>query len=127
MASYTITWRKSTKKDLRRIPEADVREIVLAVEDLAGNPFPIGFTKMIGTKNVYRIRVGNYRVIYEIYGVELVVEVIRVGHRKDVYRQPDLVNTLENNARLAFPGMVLPWEVLAEAPGRGGEVLGAIR
>ena len=86
MASYTITWRKSTKKDLRRIPEADVREIVLAVEDLAGNPFPIGFTKLIGTQNVYRIRVGNYRVIYGIYGAELVVEVIRVGHRKDVYR-----------------------------------------
>jgi mRNA interferase RelE/StbE len=86
MASYTITWRKSTKKDLRRIPEADVREIVLAVEDLAGNPFPNGSINMTGTQNVYRIRVGNYRVIYEIYGGELVVEVIRVGHRKDVYR-----------------------------------------
>jgi mRNA interferase RelE/StbE len=86
MVSYTIAWRKSTKKDLRKIPEADVREIVLVVEGLAGNPFPNGSTKLIGTQNVYRIRVGNYKVIYEIYGVELVVEVIRVGHRKDVYR-----------------------------------------
>jgi len=86
MASYTITWRKSTKKDLRKIPEADVREIVQAVDALVENPFPIGSTKLIGTLNVHRIRVGNYRVIYEICDAELVIEVIRVGHRKDVYR-----------------------------------------
>ena len=61
-------------------------EILQAVEALAGNPFPIGSTKLIGTLNVHRIRVGNYRVIYEICDDELGNEVIRVGHRKDVYR-----------------------------------------
>ena len=86
MASYTITWRKSTKKDLRKIPEAHVREVVQAVEALAENPFPIGSTKLKGTQNVHRVRVGNYRVIYEIHGAVLVIEVMRVGHRKDVYR-----------------------------------------
>ena len=65
MVFYTITWRKSTKKDLRKIPEGDVLEILQAVEALAGNPFPIGSTKLIGTVDVHRIR---------------------VGHRKDVYR-----------------------------------------
>ena len=86
MVFYTITWRKSTKKDLRKIPEGDVLEILQAVETLAGNPFPIGSTTLIGTLDVHRIRVGKYRVIYEVQGNELVIEVIRVGHRKDVYR-----------------------------------------
>ena len=86
MVFYTITWRKSTKKDLRKIPEGDVLEILQAVEALAGNPFPIGSTKLIGTVDVHRIRVGKYRVIYEVQGNELVIEVICVGHRKDVYR-----------------------------------------
>ena len=61
-------------------------EILQAVEALAGNPFPIGSTKLNGTVDVHRIRVGKYRVIYEVQGNELVIEVIRVGHRKDVYR-----------------------------------------
>jgi mRNA interferase RelE/StbE len=86
MVFYTITWRKSTKKDLRKIPERDVLEILQAVEALAGNPFPISSTKLVGTVDVHRIRVGKCRVIYEVQGNELVIEVIRVGHRKDVYR-----------------------------------------
>lgn len=86
MAFYTITWRKSTEKDLRKIPEGDLLEILQAVEALAGNPCPIGSTKLIGTVDVHRIRVGKYRVVYEVQGNELVIEVIRVGHRKDVYR-----------------------------------------
>jgi hypothetical protein len=57
MVFYTITWRKSTKKDFRKIPEGDVLEILQAVKNLAGNPFPIVSTKLIGT--VHRIRVGK--------------------------------------------------------------------
>jgi len=86
MAFYTITWRKSTKKDFRKIPEEDAREILEAVEALAVNPFPNASTKLLGTLDVYRIRAGKYRVIYEVHGNELVIEVIRMGHRKDVYR-----------------------------------------
>jgi len=86
MAFYTITWRKSTKKDFRKIPEEDAREILETVEALAVNPFPNASTKLLGTLDVHRIRVGKYRVIYEVHGIELVIEVIRVGHRKDVYR-----------------------------------------
>ena len=56
------------------------------LKPLQGNPFPIGSTKLMGTVDVHRIRVGKYRVIYEVQGNELVIEVIRVGHRKDVYR-----------------------------------------
>jgi hypothetical protein len=54
MAFYTITWRKSTKKDFRKIPEEDAREILEAVEALAGNSFPNASTKLIGTLDVHR-------------------------------------------------------------------------
>ena len=86
MAFYTITWRKSTEKDLRKIPEGDLLEILQAVEALAGNPCPIGSTKLIGIVDVHRIRVGKYRVVYKVQGNKLVIAVIRVGHGKDVYR-----------------------------------------
>ena len=81
MESYAITWRKSTKKDLRKIPEGDVLEILAAIEALAEKPFPIGSMKLSGTQDVYRIRLGKYRVIYDVKGEELVIEVIRVGSR----------------------------------------------
>ena len=63
-------------------------------------------------------------MIYEIYGVELVVEVIRVGYRKDVGKRI-FVNAKENSVPLVFPEMVFPWDVPTEAPGRGEEVSGA--
>ena len=87
MGSYLIEWRKSTKKDLRRIAARDVRSIVSAVSELASNPRPHGCTKMQGSDCAYRVRVGNYRVIYEIYDDRIAIEVIRVSHRSDVYRK----------------------------------------
>jgi len=86
MASYEITWRKSTKKDLRKIRPDEVAGIIKAVEALAENPLPDGCTKLVSSQHIYRIRVGDYRVIYEVIGRVLIIEVIRVAHRKDVYR-----------------------------------------
>ena len=86
MDCFTITWRKSTKKDLRKIPLGDVAKIIGAVEELALNPFPDGHKKLTGTHHAYRIRVGNYRVLYEVLGRVLTIDVIKVAHRKDVYR-----------------------------------------
>jgi len=87
MGSFRIEWRKSTKKDLRRIAEAEVRKIVDAVGSLADDPRPHGCTKMQGSDCAYRIRVGDYRVIYEIYEDRVVVEVVRVRHRREIYRK----------------------------------------
>jgi mRNA interferase RelE/StbE len=87
MASFRIEWRKSTKKDLRRIAATEVQKIVDAVESLADDPRPHGCTKMLGSDCAYRIRVGDYRVIYEIYEMRIVIEVVRVRHRRDVYRK----------------------------------------
>ncbi len=87
MASYRIEWRRATKKDLRRIDREVVRRIVSAVEELAKNPYPPGCQKLAGSEFAYRIRVGDYRVLYEVFAGILVIEVVRVGHRRDIYRK----------------------------------------
>jgi mRNA interferase RelE/StbE len=87
MASYKIEWRKSTRKDLRRIAPHEVKRIVSAVEALVIDPFPQGCTKLSGSERAYRIRIGDYRVIYEVVDDVLIIEVIKVGHRRDVYRE----------------------------------------
>ena len=87
MASYSIRWRASTKKDLRSLPLQEVARVIAAVERLIAEPLPHGSQKLSGSERTYRIRVGDYRVIYEVLIELRVVEVQRVRHRKDVYRQ----------------------------------------
>lgn len=87
MASYRISWRSSTKKDLRKIPQQQVEHIIAEVEALAQEPFPHGVQKLTGSERTYRIRVGEYRVIYEILSAEQMIEVERIRHRKDVYQK----------------------------------------
>jgi len=84
--AFRIEWKKSTKKDLRRLPSATVDRVIVAVEALAEVPFPHGVEKLSGSEHAYRIRVGDYRVIYEVVASQKLVEVQRVRHRKDVYR-----------------------------------------
>lgn len=86
MASFEIHWRASTKKDLRSIPTHDVARIVSAVEQLGETQHPPGSIKLAGTEQTYRIRVGDYRVIYEVISSLKRVEIQRVRHRKEVYR-----------------------------------------
>lgn len=86
MASYQIEWRKSTKRDLKAIPLQQVERIVSAVTALANNPRPSGCTKLSGSDCAYRIRIGDYRVIYEIFDNKLLIEIVKAAHRKNVYR-----------------------------------------
>ena len=86
MASFDLQWRKSTSKDLRRIPREAVSRIVAAVAKLAEEPLPHGSEKLTGSEHTYRIRVGDYRVVYELLRKANIVEIQRVRHRKDVYR-----------------------------------------
>jgi mRNA interferase RelE/StbE len=85
MASYEIRFRKSVSKDLDPIPKRDVERIVAAIGALADNPRPPQSRKLSGSEK-YRLRCGVYRVLYEIQNDVLVVCVVKVGHRKDVYR-----------------------------------------
>ncbi len=86
MASFEIQWRSSTKKDLRGIPLHEVARIVAAVEKLTEEPQPHGSQKLSGSEHTYRIRVGDYRIVYELQLASKCIEVQRVRHRKDVYR-----------------------------------------
>ena len=87
MESFSIQWRSSIKKDIRGLPRHEVARVVEAVSQLATDPLPHGSQKLAGSERTYRIRVGDYRVIYEVFGNSHVVEVQRVRHRKDVYRE----------------------------------------
>lgn len=87
MASFSLQWRTSTRKDLRKLPPREVERIVTEVELLAEEPFPHGSEKLAGADHTYRIRVGDYRVIYEVFVPSKLVEIQRVRHRKDVYRK----------------------------------------
>jgi mRNA interferase RelE/StbE len=86
MGSFNLQWRKSTRKDLRRISREAVSRIIAEVEKLAEEPLPHGSEKLSGSERTYRIRVGDYRVVYELLRDAKIVEIQRVRHRKDVYK-----------------------------------------
>ncbi len=85
MARYEVRLRKSVSKDLDPIPKRDVQRIVAAIAALADDPRPPQSRKLSGSEK-YRLRCGVYRVLYEIQDDILVVCVVAVGHRKEVYR-----------------------------------------
>ena len=84
MEKYRITFKKSVAKDLRRIPNQDVKRILNRIDRLAENPRGEGCVKLSGLDR-YRVRLGLYRIIYEIVDDRLVVHVVKVGHRSGVY------------------------------------------
>jgi mRNA interferase RelE/StbE len=83
---FRIEWKKSTRKDLRKLPASTVERIVGTVGGLAENPFPHGVEKLSGSQHAYRIRLGDYRIVYEVITDLKLVEIQWVRHRKDVYR-----------------------------------------
>jgi mRNA interferase RelE/StbE len=86
MARYEVRVRQSVGKDLVPIPKKDVQRIVAAIGALADDPRPPQAKKLSGAEK-YRLRCGDYRVLYEIQDDVLIVCVVKVGHRKDVYRE----------------------------------------
>lgn len=87
MPPYAVEFLPSADKALQRLPVATQRRIVAAVAALADNPRPTGVVRLADDENAWRIRVGSYRVLYEVHDKRLLVLVVRVGHRKDVYRK----------------------------------------
>lgn len=86
MAPYVVRFTKRADRDLDRLP-GDLRvRAIRMIESLAGNPRPNGSIKLSGKEDMYRIRVGDYRIIYEVQDKVLLILVLRVGHRRDVYR-----------------------------------------
>ena len=88
MAGYRVVVKPSAEKELDQVGSRKDRErIAQRLLDLATNPRPFGVEKLANEDNLYRVRQGNYRIIYEIDDGESCVRVMRIGHRKDVYRR----------------------------------------
>jgi mRNA interferase RelE/StbE len=85
VASYSIQIKRSAAKELETLPLKDRRRIVALIRALANDPRPPGSEKLSGEEK-YRLRQGNYRILYEIVDEDLIVTVVRIGHRRDVYR-----------------------------------------
>ena len=84
---YEIKFESAAGKELSKLPNAHQLSIVEKIKALKYEPRPHGCKKLKGHNRMYRIRIGNYRVIYDIYDNVLTVLVLHIGHRKDVYRK----------------------------------------
>ena len=85
MAGYRIFFKVSVEKDLRKIPQEEIKKILQKIDLLAANPRPPGSEKLTGQER-YRIRQGRYRILYSIEDNELTIWVVKISHHKDVYR-----------------------------------------
>lgn len=86
MASYSILFTRSAAKELERVPAKDRQRILTRIGTLAENPRPLGAEKLSGDDK-YRIRPGDYRILYKIVDAELIVTVVRIVNRREVYRR----------------------------------------
>lgn len=86
MVNFEIRFKESVAKDLRQLPNKDVRQILKRIDALISEPRPRGCEKL-STQERYRVRQGVYRIIYEIKNEELVIIVVKVGHRSEVYQR----------------------------------------
>ena len=84
--SYSIQIKKSALKELYKLPKDISRQVAKDINELATNPRPPGCKKLKGADNLYRIRSGNYRIVYQVFDKVLLVLVVLIGDRKDIYR-----------------------------------------
>lgn len=85
MDCYRVEFSKRAEKDLRRIDSRYLSRLIEAAEALGAEPRPPGTKKLVGSEHTYRLRVGDYRIIYEIEDDKLVILVVRVRHRQSAY------------------------------------------
>jgi mRNA interferase RelE/StbE len=85
MAEYKIYFKESVEKDFSTIPKKALQEILRRIRTLAKDPIPQGHEKLTGQER-YRVRQGRYRIVYSVQDKELTVWIVKVGHRKDIYR-----------------------------------------
>jgi mRNA interferase RelE/StbE len=85
MAAYKVYFRESVEKDFGSIPKKDLVRILSRIRGLADNPRPPGCEKLTGQER-YRVRQGRYRIVYSVQDEVLTIWIVKVGHRKDIYR-----------------------------------------
>lgn len=86
MADYSVTFARSARKELEKLPSSTARRIIGHIEALLINPRSTRPVKLRGNKNLWRIRVGDYRVIYRIDDAARIIDVSIIRHRRDAYR-----------------------------------------
>lgn len=86
MPSYEILWKRSAVKELKQLPKETIHNINKIVTGLSDDPLPAGVRKLVGSEHIFRIRLGDYRIVYSIQAKKLIIEIIRVGHGGDIYR-----------------------------------------
>lgn len=84
--SYEVEISRTAEKQLRKLPRDDQQRIVEAIWPLAEDPHPRGSRKLSGYDDVFRIRIGRYRVLYSVSRGKLVVIILKIGYRRDIYR-----------------------------------------
>lgn len=82
---YSVRVKRSAERELRALPQADLKRILKRIEQLASQPRPPGCEKL-AAQQAYRMRQGDYRVVYVVNDKEHLVEIIKIGHRREVYR-----------------------------------------
>jgi mRNA interferase RelE/StbE len=87
VTGYLVTFAASAKKELKDLPAEVIGRMIPRIRELSGNPRPTGSKKLHGFRNRWRIRLGNYRIVYAIDDERKVVDIARVSHRKDVYNR----------------------------------------
>ncbi len=83
---YSIVIKRSAEKELKAVPLGDLKRVIDRIRGLAKQPRPLGCEKLSGELERYRIRQGDYRIVYSIDDAARVVEVVKIGHRREVYR-----------------------------------------
>jgi mRNA interferase RelE/StbE len=84
--AYSIVFKESAIKQLRSLPKKMTNRLAVIIDALADNPRPLSCKKLQGTNDAYRIRTGDYRVIYTVDDQIVTVEIVKIGNRKDVYK-----------------------------------------
>ncbi len=82
---FKLLFKKSAEKELRGISRPFINQVLGRVEKLTLDPRPAGYEKLKGDGRLYRIRQGDYRVIYEVYDPEKIIKIIKIGHRREIY------------------------------------------
>ncbi|MDD5268104.1 MAG: type II toxin-antitoxin system RelE/ParE family toxin [Methylococcales bacterium] len=86
MTCYSVDFKKSAKKSLLSLPKPVIQNISRLIDALSENPYPAGHKKLSGSEHTYRIRCGDYRVVYSVFNTQLIIQILKIGHRKDIYR-----------------------------------------
>lgn len=87
MAKYKIAISSSAEKKLKKLPKKDISKIIESIQMLSINPYLEGCRKLKGEENTYRLRQGLYRIIYEIENLQVKILILKIGHRKDIYKR----------------------------------------